>query len=142
VLVAAIVWIANSTVERNDAGEIVDGGLLTYEDVREGDCLDIDGLEDGATISGFDFRGVPCDESHNAEVAGIVQISGESYPGESEVSEQARAGCVSFQSELPEGLDLFPLYPTEDLWDDFDTRKALCLAVRTDYSDMTGQQLR
>ena len=57
-------WVVNSTAERNDAGEIVEGGLLEYEDVREGDLPRHRWARLTAPRSTrFDFQGVPCDES-------------------------------------------------------------------------------
>jgi Domain of unknown function (DUF4190) len=137
-----IAWVATSSAERNEAGEIVESGRLSFEDVRTGDCLDIDGLDETAEIGIFDIDGVPCSDEHNAEVASIVELQGgDEFPGESDVRQQAGVGCARVQAELPPGLIVYPVYPTEELWDDEDSRRAICFAVQGDFSDMSGKQL-
>jgi hypothetical protein len=140
--VALVVWIATSTAERNEAGVIVEAGRLDVGDIRDGDCLTIDGLESSGEIGLFDIEGLPCAESHNAEVASLADLAGgDDYPGESQVRQQAGTACAAEQASLPPGLTVYPLFPTESLWGDADNRRAICLAVRGDYSDMTGKQL-
>lgn len=137
-----IAWVVSTTAERNEAGVIVEAGRLDVADIREGDCLDIDGLDREGEVGAFDINGVPCSDSHNAEVASIASLGGgDEYPGESEVRRQAAMQCGQEQANLPPGLAVYPLYPTESLWDDDNGRRAICLAVQRDYSDMTGQQL-
>jgi hypothetical protein len=137
-----VAWFATSTAERNEAGQIVESGRLQLQDVRTGDCLDIDDLDEEAEIDIFDIEGVPCSDAHNAEVAAIVELrGGDDFPGEIDVQQQASLGCASVQAELPPGLIVYPVYPTEDLWGDEDSRRAICFAVQSDFSDMTGKQL-
>jgi Domain of unknown function (DUF4190) len=137
-----VAWFASSTAERNEAGVIVESGRLQFEDVRTGDCLDIDNLDEDAEIGIFDIEGVPCSDGHNAEVASIVDLQGGAvFPGESDVRQQASVGCARVQAELPPGMIVYPVYPTEELWDDENNRRAVCFAVQSDFSDMTGKQL-
>ncbi len=138
-----IAWIATSTAERDSTGQIVEAGRIDYGDLREGDCVYIDGLEDDVEVDSFDLEGVPCSDEHNAEVAGVVDLEGgDDYPGEPEVRLQAIAGCQRLIPGLPAGLEIYPLYPTDSLWtDDSDTQRAICFAVQQDYSDFSGRQL-
>ena len=139
---AVIAWFVSTTAERDEAGVIVEAGRLDVGDIREGDCLDVDGLDASGEVGAFDIDGVPCADAHNAEVAAIASLSGgEDYPGEFEIRRQAGRLCAREQPSLPTGLLVYPLYPTESLWDDDGGRRAICLAVREDYSSMTGQQL-
>jgi hypothetical protein len=137
-----VAWVATSTADRNSSGEIVEAGRLDFGDIQTGDCLDIDDLEDNAEIDMFDLQGVPCSDEHNAEVAAVVELQGgEQFPGESEILRQASIGCADAQVQLPDGLFIYPLTPTAALWDDTDSRRAICFAVRSDFSDMVGKQL-
>jgi hypothetical protein len=138
---AGIAWFVSTGADRDEAGVIVEAGRLDYGDIRVGDCVAVDGLEENSELGAFDIEGVPCGDEHNAEVATIVDLTGDEYPGESDVRRQAGVGCAAAQTSLPEGLSIYPLYPTESLWDDDGGRQAICFAVRGDYSDMTGKQL-
>ena len=142
VAAGTIAWFMSTEADRDEAGVIVEAGRLDVADIRDGDCLDVDGLESDGEVGAFDLRGVPCDDAHNAEVAAVEDLPGESdYPGESEVRRQAAQLCGQHQADLPEGMFVYPLFPTESLWDSDGGRRAICLAVRPDYSDMTGRQL-
>lgn len=104
--------------------------------LTKGDCLDLpaDFVADGV----FDpekLLTVSCGKPHNAEVIDTLSLSGESFPGAHELSEQAGTFCSAaftlYIGTNPSAsiLDLAPLVPTEESWTKGKDRLVVCLAV-------------
>lgn len=140
-----VAWF-NDTAERDDQGVIIDGGRLEMAQIRVGDCVDIPSLSDDSEVevSVYEMRGVPCDEDHNAEAFGVVEIDGgDEFPGGATLDEESAAQCDAEVAEylpngFPAGVQGFRLVPTEDVWNDDGGHRSICFAVNSDYSDMDG----
>jgi hypothetical protein len=118
------------------AGCALVGGLAACSTEPEvptaeiGDCIDDESLG----ILGVDeIDTVDCGEPHDNEVYAKVQLEGDDYPGDSEVSEQAQSGCEE-EFEAFVGLPFAEsqyffttITPTEESWDEADDREVLCV---------------
>lgn len=107
--------------------------------VEVGDCLaeDLADAPDRVEKAGI----VPCDTPHRSELYHREELSGSSYPGESEVQDQANEICIdqfetfvglSFESSE---LNIIPLYPIAEGWDNGD-HAVDCYVTAPD--DVTG----
>lgn len=139
VAVAAGATAVDDNTTRNDAGEIIEGGGLGVQAMQVGDCL-IDVDEEYVES----MQAVPCSEPHDLEVLATVTLSGgDAYPGESEVAQQAYDRCVEVFDAyvgtpfLESTIDVAPLYPIEEGWEDWDDREANCLLFTMDGSQLT-----
>lgn len=138
-----VAWF-NDTAERDNQGVITSEGRLEIGQIQIGDCVSIPSLEDpDVEVGVYEMRGVPCDEEHNAEAVGVVEIEGEEFPGSAALDEESRTKCVAqaldyLVNGLPEGVKGFRLIPTEDVWNDDGGHRSICFAVNSDYSDMEG----
>ncbi len=139
------VWVARQQVERNDAGEITEEGIVEFGDIRAGDCVTIPDLDGEGDVNTFELKGVPCSETHNAQAVAITAIDGESYPGESALGRQSLAPCTTALRTELRGVELGPggyvpyrLIPTEGIWDDDGGHRVICFVIRADFGDMTG----
>jgi hypothetical protein len=105
-----------------------------------GDCLHAADLERGESVS--DIVTVPCDEPHDAEIFASRDLPAGDYPGLDGVRAEAENFCLpEFESfvgiaYLESELDVYPLLPTSDSWEQEDDRTILCIAVAPE--DVTG----
>ena len=115
---------------RSEDGEVIEGGDVGAFRLRVGDCI-------AAISSAAQFESlpvVPCDEPHEAQVFHAFSVTGEDYPGMTEVDRQADEGCgAALVDVLSHRNDLFDLAyafftPTEDGWNELDDREVLCVA--------------
>lgn len=138
------VWFAGQQVERNDAGEITEEGIVEFGEIRVGDCVNIPDPAGTEDVKPFDLKGVPCGEVHNAQAVSITPIDAESYPGESSLDNQSLKPCLAaLTSELDVTVgpgDYLPyrLYPTESVWDDDNSHRVVCFVTKDGFGDMTG----
>ena len=121
-LVAAVlIWVAiGATV----------AGTTSVNDLEVGQCVELP--DDGDKISRL--KTFECTEPHDAEVfaVGDLGTGNDPYPGEDEVGAMIAAECIpAFESYVgaPYGeseFEVFPLSPTEELWDS--DQGYICLA--------------
>lgn len=115
-----------TTARRDDGGQITDGGTLSVEDLRVGDCFVFVGDDEEAEeISEVDAR--PCGEAHEYEIYHVSTIAQEgAYPSDSEWLDHIINACSpsfeeyvgrSYESSV---LEIVPFTPTEAGWDDGD----------------------
>jgi hypothetical protein len=144
ITILLIVVVAKDKVERSGSGEITSSGRIDFADIRTGDCVNIHGLGAGGSIGLFDLKGVPCSQTHNAEAAGTVAVSGSSYPGFDTLTRQAQQRCASLESAYVDPSRVsdpqpYLLAPNEGLWKSSDsTHHIVCFVVSGDYSDLDG----
>lgn len=156
-VVAVLWWIAFIALgaalslqgaDRNADGEIVDAGRIAYDEIREGDCVNIPDPAGTGDVDTFDLEAVPCSEGHNAQTVALVPLDGDEFPGKQAIDEQSQQPCFEAVSALPGvsqgSTDYQPyrLVPTESIWGDDGGRTALCFVTRTDYADMTDDLVR
>jgi hypothetical protein len=145
--VITLVACSDDEPSRNDEGAIEEEGDVSAFDLEVGDCFEDPagiGSETGATV--VDLGVVPCDQPHDNEVFGLVELEGgdDEFPGDATVSEQGRAGCLA-KFEPYVGLDYETstldfdalLTPTEETWNAGD-REVVCGVYNVDLSPLTG----
>lgn len=142
VVVAVAVVAGTSAIDdnttRDDSGEIIGAGGLGVQAMQVGDCM----IEpDGEYVESVEA--VPCSEPHDLEVLAIISLpGGETYPGQEVVSQTAYEECVDrFDAYvgtpyLESVIDVYPLYPTEEGWEEYNDREANCMLFTMD-----GEQL-
>ena len=144
--VAVGVWGNATKAKRDASGQITKAGRLDYGDVRQGDCLSLP-LNTGGSVNLSDLKGVPCADSHDAQVAKIVPLSGSSYPGTNQVEEPIRDACSAVAEPYhSQGFAGFIIYPTSSTWDVSNGHRGFCLLVKPstngDFSSTTGSVLK
>jgi len=124
------VYALTTDPERNASGQITSGGQVPVTDLKVGDCVnDID--ENRRVLS---LPAVPCAEPHDAEVFAVFELTGSTFPGESEVVSQVESKCVDrLEQYAPAAIndpsiDLFYFAPDETSWRRGD-REVVCIAV-------------
>jgi hypothetical protein len=115
-------------------------GSTTIDSLKTGDCVD---LPDDETESVSKLTDRSCTEVHDAEVFATGDLPGgdDDYPGVSDVREQSLQQCADdFEdyvgaSVADTDLSIFPIYPSEDTWEDY--QGYVCLATPTDGGTLT-----
>ncbi|KUO21796.1 DUF4190 domain-containing protein [Streptomyces dysideae] len=103
----------------------------TAYSLAEGDCFDSpSGSLEGAT---YDVEEVPCSGRHDGEVFAVVDLPGDSYPGDAKVTDIAEDKCYTLQYTyamdgwaVPEDVDVYYLMPSRQSWS-FGDREITCL---------------
>ena len=116
---------------RDEAGQVTEATTDDAFALKVGDCLDSADL--GELVEEVPF--IPCDEPHDSEVFAVTDLAGDEYPGDEAVETQATEFCRGqSQSFVGPGwdeseLDMFPMYPLEEGWNEIGDREVLCLVV-------------
>jgi hypothetical protein len=138
--------------ERNESGEVVEGGDVGVFRLQEGDCVKLGGVgntDEVEEVGGFEA--VPCDTLHDGEV---VLVDDEffsdrpEFPGDDAASDAATQPCIEaldaytgtdYESST---YDIFTLVPSDASWSTLDDRGVICVGVTLDDSferiDTTG----
>jgi Septum formation len=122
--------------ERDERGTVVVAGRVPIGELAVGDCFDDPAKDTVASI-----LVVPCDEPHQIEVVGLVQLADGDYPGRAGAEYEGRARCDdALQAYVdgagpPASIALDSFVPTPASWADGD-RIVQCLAFRPDKSSM------
>lgn len=126
--------------ERDDTGEVVEGGDVGAFRLQVGDC--IESLEFDETIESLPV--VPCAESHEGEVFHSFDLTGTDFPGDAALQDEGASGCLdAFDGYV--GIDFFesiydlgPITPSERSWNVIGDREVLCVLFRVDGQPSTG----
>lgn len=142
-VIALGAWVSANQVERGDTGRISESGHIDFGSVRVGDCVtipDVNSGEDKVNVS--DLKGMPCEQTHNAQAIYIVGFDSEDYPGEAALTSKAFGKCrQQLATADATGVRPYVLYPAESLWDDDNGHRAICFAVKPGFEEMTGSVL-
>jgi Septum formation len=121
VIVLAVGWF--TTARRDSQGLITDAGTVSVEDLRVGDCFVL--ATEADEISEVDAK--PCAEPHDYEIYHIATWSRDgAYPTEDEWFTFIVDSCdPSFEAYVGRSyttseLEIIPLTPTEQGWEDGD----------------------
>lgn len=135
VAIATLAVACTAGVERDAHGSIVGAGGLSVFSMQVGDCFDDPpGLWEGDTEFG-ELPGLPCSEPHDNEVFHIFNYPASSdapFPGDAELLDWGLDTCIgAFESYvgtsyLRSRLDVAPLIPTIDSWEDQGDREIVC----------------
>jgi len=123
--------------ERNESGEVVEGGDLTPSKLRVGDCFNeprIGDLDPTEQIETELVDVVPCRGPHDAEIYHSFQLSGSEYPGQDFIDRQAQACVPEFKEFVGlaytrSRLEFAFYFPTEESWDILDDRGIACVVI-------------
>lgn len=125
-------------VRDETTGEIVEAAQADAFQLRLGDCLDLDAPEAEETYEVESVPTVPCTEPHDGEVYALTDVTGETYPGEDALFEEADQYCydqfTAFVGTVWEDsdLDFTYFYPTAQSWKYLDDREVLCIVTEPD----------
>ncbi len=133
--------------ERDSSGRVVEGGTVTLDRLRAGDCFNGGGLEalpeDGiAGEAALTADVVPCGRAHQAEVFHLFDIESDSYPGDAAVQERLKECVSKFRTFVGRSyqrsqLEIVFLYPSSDTWRLGD-REVTCIVVDPDLTEVIG----
>jgi hypothetical protein len=89
---------------------------------------------------------VPCADAHDGEQFAVIDLSGETYPGDAQVDAEAERRCqAAFESyvgqpfEAQAELEAFTITPRKPTWDDGD-RKVSCVLTGAKGAKLTGSR--
>jgi hypothetical protein len=122
-VLAVVVGVGYLTAAKRDgAGAISDSGTLQIEEVRVGDCFDIEDAEEISEVAAG-----PCTDPHGYEMFHLATWSGpDGYPTEDAMLDFIFQACVpvfedyvgmSYETSV---IDFVPFTPTEGGWNDGD----------------------
>lgn len=125
---------------RDDGGQVVESNdAADVFTIQVGDCLnDADAAEEVTEVPL-----VPCAEPHDSEVYASIIVTGEEFPGQAAVQEEAETGCrADFESfvgvpYLDSIYDFSYYFPTEASWGGGD-REILCVIYDPAGQPVTG----
>lgn len=88
---------------------------------------------------------VDCAQPHDNEVFALITYDeSDVYPGRDQMNERGRELCIE-QFETYVGLpyaesdlEVFPITPSEDSWNNRDDREIVCALYALDFSKLTG----
>ena len=145
IVAGGIAFAFLSQASRDGSGAIVSSGRIDAFDIRLGDCFNDESPESAAEeteISGV--SGVPCAEPHDNEVFALFDLDLETFPEGDAMSEIAYDECVQrFEpfvgsDYLTSSLDLYPMYPTQQSWNERNDREVICALFDVDLRKMQG----
>jgi hypothetical protein len=105
---------------RDANGAIIEPAGMPSGDLREGDCFTVPGGLSGGEIERVD--GVPCADDYDFRVVGVVEVTGDSHPGQSALDGLALDACpAAFEGRVgapfhDSEVAIVWLTPTGDSW--------------------------
>ena len=102
-----------------------------------GDCIESVGL----VVS--ELPTVDCDEPHEVQVVGLYEHDGDDFPGDEVISQEAFEECLELFENFvgapieETSLDMIPITPTEESWNEADDRESICAATSSDGTELT-----
>jgi hypothetical protein len=144
-IAAGYFYIQYQQADRDETGAVVSEGAIDAFQIQVGDCFNDapdQGKED--TIQVFDVAGIPCSQPHDNEVYAIFDAALAEFPGSDEMSNLAHEACVErFEAFVGRDyetskLDVYPMYPTIESWNQRDDREIVCALYDPDLAKLTG----
>ena len=111
------------SARRDDGGQIVGGGDMDVTELVAGDCFD---LKDPSEEEVNQVEGKPCTEPHEFEMFFVGDLPDGDFPADSVVGSFIEAECLpAFNAYVgmpyeQSDLDIFPLVPGAEGWDEGD----------------------
>lgn len=102
---------------------------VALEDLRAGDC--VDGLKAEELVSGLTV--LPCTSPHDGEVYAVFNLTGTTFPGQTQSDQLAEDGCgdrldaYSPSANDDDNIGLFYFSPTDSTWTAGD-KSVICIA--------------
>jgi hypothetical protein len=130
-------------VDRDASGAIVGAGDVDAFDIRLGDCFNDQALS-SEEVEIASVKGVPCSEPHDNEVFALINLTHDKFPGDEAMETIAFDACLErFESFVgrdydSSSLDIFPIYPTRDGWNELNDREVVCAVYDLDLKKLSG----
>ena len=128
--------------ERDDDGQVVEGGEVGVFRLQEGDCLVLPSVIDSPEVEQIDdVQALPCDQPHDGEVVLVADeqfADLDEFPGETVAVEQGTPSCIAALDEYTgtdfesSTFDVLVLVPSEASWAAIDDRGLTCIGVTLD----------
>lgn len=128
-----VTFVVLSQADRGADGSIDRAGNLDAFSIRVGDCYNqrtADADDDSDEISSV--SAVPCSDPHDNEVYAVFDVAVDEFPGSDGMYELAVSECVArfddfvgtpYQDSI---LDVNPIYPTFEGWNQIGDREVIC----------------
>lgn len=106
-----------------------------------GDCVTDDVTATGEGVDEFDV--VECTEPHTAEVFHTFELPDGDFPGDQALTQAMTEACGPVFEEYigtaygESEVEVYPVFPTEQTWDDADDREVICFGALRDGSELT-----
>lgn len=116
--------------DRDSSGQLTGSGRVSISDLQPGDC--VNNIQEDRLVTKVDA--VPCSQLHSGEVFAVFDLTGSTFPGESNTNDQAEQGCLDRLDDYApdavndDSLDLFYFAPNANSWGRGD-REVVCLAL-------------
>ena len=150
VLIAGLLYVLVPTsVERDQAGNIIGGGEIGVFQIQLGDCFNDDvalaarpGQISETEITGIE--GVPCTAPHSNEVYAMFDLDLSSFPGQEQIAALAQDACLerfaAFVGREYEAsvLDVFSIFPTSESFARRNDREVICSVYHMDGHTLNG----
>ena len=138
----ALIWaIRSASPARDESGALTEGGPMTVDTLRVGDCLNLPtGDEEFSAITAR-----KCSQPHDAQVFAIGEVPAGDYPGEAAIQESVDRRCgTRFEemfADLPnvDDLEITSFAPTQHGWPN---RGFSCLVTKSDGTELIGDLAR
>lgn len=120
----------------SDVESVVDGEERSAFELDIGECFVVPGGDAEGLVS--ELTVVPCDVTHDYEVAATFDLQGEEFPGDDEVFDRADEGCFTRFEEyvgtsyLDSELNYGYFTPTPESWEQLGDREILCYVFADD----------
>ena len=131
---------ACDNASRDDSGVVIESGDIDVFSMRVGDCFNDVNYE----VDVYDVPGIPCSEPHDNEVFAIYDTTLATFPGGDEMSDIAFEECIAYFEEYvgrdyPSSmLDVFPITPTLESWNQANDREINCALFQMDSKKLEG----
>lgn len=127
ILVTGLAGCSGSATRDDDSQEVTEAGTADVFSLRLGDCFN-----DTTDEEISDVPAVPCAEPHDNEVYHSFLMPDGEFPGQAAIDAAVEETCLNeFESFVGMAydvstLDIFPLTPTEQGWDELADREIIC----------------
>lgn len=93
-----------------------------------------------ATSTTFNVRGMPCDETHNAEAVALIAVEQDDYPGQDTLETASADQCFEQVREVVAdeagAYQAYRLTPTESIWTDDNGHRVVCFVAEKGFGEM------
>ena len=143
IAVAGFLYSYFQQADRDAGGNLISDGNIDAFSMQVGDCFNDDpNLDMTAEVFGVD--GIPCNEPHDNEVYAIFNTTLTEFPGDDQIGILAEDECIArFEAfvgrdYMSSQLDVLPIYPTRESWEQVNDREIICAVYDLDLAKLVG----
>lgn len=122
--------LLSSDAPRDESGQVTEATNISVFSLQNGDCFDAASMGTGEVNT---VQVIPCDEPHDSEIFAEKNLTGSSFPGDTQIREEADEFCygefepfMGISYEESEHF-FYSLTPTEGSWDQDNDRLIQCI---------------